>query len=684
MAGEIMGVNMPTKKISINHLVPPELKPLLPSEKQLLECVVYGEVCQPNSKGLDCLKDITSINTIRSELINWLCIDSRLKELIHHRGIRIKNTHITNQLDLENCHLAFPLRLTSCNIHETMQFSGAHVVVLDLSGSEIQALHARFLRSEYTLYLNDGFHSKGEVILTGAKIEGSLECGGAHLENPEKLALDGETISVRGSIFFDNGFLAQGEITLTGAEIGESLDCKQGTFKNQGGFALRANNISTGGSVYLINGFLSQGIITLSGSRVGNLVCDGGIFENPQGMALNCDTLDARGSVLLRNKFTAKGTVHLYGAKIGSDFDCSSGQFECQNGQALNANSTIIVGAARFSAQFHSIGEVLLVGAKIGNRLTCAGGHFENTAGIALAFDNATIHGPVALENILSEGIIRLNGAQIDGELDCSRSTFIQDKKTGICFSAAQVRVQGDCKWNGFVKKINGIVIFSNAKVDCLIDDESGWPDRGNLIIDGFEYSVLPYNKLANSKDRLRWLRLQPSEIHGTQPYEQLTKVFNKMGLKNDARQIQIARQEFISTRTKGLNKFWMKFLGLTIDFGYSPQKVFVWILPILIIGTLLFMIANNNGMMSPVLEEISSHSAGRPSYIPYPIFNPFLYALDVFLPIVDLHQESYWIPNTTLPNGQLLMYFMMGYILTGWLLTTLGIAAVTGLIKND
>lgn len=31
---------------------------------------------------------------------------------------------------------------------------------------------------------------------------------------------------------------------------------------------------------------------------------------------------------------------------------------------------------------------------------------------------------------------------------------------------------------------------------------------------------------------------------------------------------------------------------------------------------------------------------------VPYPEFNSFFYSLDTFLPIVDLHQESYWIPH--------------------------------------
>jgi hypothetical protein len=65
-------------------------------------------------------------------------------------------------------------------------------------------------------------------------------------------------------------------------------------------------------------------------------------------------------------------------------------------------------------------------------------------------------------------------------------------------------------------------------------------------------------------------------------------------------------------------------------------------------------------------------------------IFDPVAYSLDVFLPIVDLHQESAWMPNAAIKNGIYFQYYMYFHILAGWLFTTLAVAAVTGLVRSD
>jgi hypothetical protein len=64
--------------------------------------------------------------------------------------------------------------------------------------------------------------------------------------------------------------------------------------------------------------------------------------------------------------------------------------------------------------------------------------------------------------------------------------------------------------------------------------------------------------------------------------------------------------------------------------------------------------------------------------------FNPFAYSLDVFLPIVDLNQESVWSPITTKEYGDYVQYFIYIQILTGWIFTTLAVAAVTGLVRRE
>ena len=96
------------------------------------------------------------------------------------------------------------------------------------------------------------------------------------------------------------------------------------------------------------------------------------------------------------------------------------------------------------------------------------------------------------------------------------------------------------------------------------------------------------------------------------------------------------------------------------------------FILPILALGILVFAWASSAGLMQPT---------GDPPAI---LFDPLAYSVDVFLPIVDLHQESAWEPNTASVSGLAVQYYLYFHILAGWFFTTLLVAAVTGLVRRE
>ena len=73
----------------------------------------------------------------------------------------------------------------------------------------------------------------------------------------------------------------------------------------------------------------------------------------------------------------------------------------------------------------------------------------------------------------------------------------------------------------------------------------------------------------------------------------------------------------------------------------------------------------------------------------PVPAFNPFIYSLEVFVPLVDLHQERYYLPNTEGTCGAwscvawFRAYFWL-HIILGWVSSTLLVAALTGLVRKE
>ena len=77
------------------------------------------------------------------------------------------------------------------------------------------------------------------------------------------------------------------------------------------------------------------------------------------------------------------------------------------------------------------------------------------------------------------------------------------------------------------------------------------------------------------------------------------------------------------------------------------------------------------------------------------PKFCAMVYSLDMFVPLVDLRQANYWLPNGNrgaevfklkglrLRWGDLLCFYMWVHIIFGWIFTTLFVVGLTGLIRG-
>jgi hypothetical protein len=109
---------------------------------------------------------------------------------------------------------------------------------------------------------------------------------------------------------------------------------------------------------------------------------------------------------------------------------------------------------------FHATGEVRLVGAKIGGQLDCSGGTFENADGFALNLQRANVAQGLLLRELSSPP--------------------------------------------------TGVVYLAYSQVGELIDGEESWPENEKLILDGFVYGRIAGDAPWRASDRLRWLGLQP------------------------------------------------------------------------------------------------------------------------------------------------------------------------------
>ncbi len=301
---------------------------------------------------------------------------------------------------------------------------------------------------------------------------------------------------------------------------------------------------------------------------------------------------------------------------------------------------------------------------------------------------------------------VRLPGAQIDGGLYCDSATFEARSPDEQAFNAERMNVQGLFLWR-LERAPVGVVSLDHAHVGRLVDDARSWPAPGKLDLDGFTYDSLAGDAPVGWRERRRWLELQRQKDFRPQPYEQLVVVLRRMGHERDALQIAIAKQDAYLKRgdPSRRRRLWMWFLRITIRYGYEPWRALVYMAFAVVFAWMVFFISYHSGVMHPSKERVylddcytgqASSCKGwsafdrrwsrEPIQLPadYPEFNSFVYSVDTFLPIVDLHQENYWLPSGDKRWGWFFRLYLWLHIVAGWVLTSVAIAGLTPLIRKD
>ena len=473
--------------------------------------------------------------------------------------------------------------------------------------------------------------------------------------------LKGDGLKTSGGVFMRKGFSAAGKVSLLGADIGGNLNCIGGQFADPGNEALLVSHAKIGGGVFLSRGFSAKGAVHMIGTNVGgSLKCSGGEFRNKDGNAINASQAKIGKDVLLDKGFLAEGEVRLLGASIGGQLDCAGGRFNNQGDQgwhgqriyALNAERAKTGGhvylnqhKSRSKEPFTADGRVRFANANIGGNFNCKGGQFNHSGErSALAAGGLRSRAVFLSEGFSAKGEVALHVAHI-GNFVC----------TG-------------CEPNG---KIPTTINLSSTKSAAVDDDEDSWK-QFEFILDGFTYDTFYGHSPTDSDTRLKWLakrpekrRLKNGEMAALSfsplPYEQAAKVLFGMGRSSDARKILLEkeRRQTDDNRTPWWQKIGRKLWDGFSGYGYQAGLTVWWSLAIIAIGWLVFSHAANIGRIVPHQPAIIAkmeHSQMSPNggfnmvcfheeFPEYPKFNPLVFSADVFIPVFALHQEPFWSP---------------------------------------
>jgi hypothetical protein len=389
------------------------------------------------------------------------------------------------------------------------------------------------------------------------------------------------------------------------------------------------------------------------------------------------------------------------------------------SGIALSADGVTVRGDVLLSGGFHSEGAVNLSNAQISGNLYCGGGTFLNPpqkeltgSGTALGADTISVRRNALLsDGFRAEGRVDLTVARIGGEL-----VFRKGK-----FKAAALDLR-------------------DASAKSILDDDQVLPERGKLYLDGFVYGRIAEGR-TDAKTRLRWLSLQPARPFARQPYLQLAKVLREAGDDAGARRVLVAmedRQWEVKEDHQWTDPLLRWPLRATVGYGYHPLWAFWEVVGLTALGWIIHRRGYLAGNVVPTDRDAyqSFKADGQPP-AHYTAFAPLIYSVENSLPLVKLGQTDRWQPDPKSQNSALqqrslttslgqqrqwprglkwlraslvlcglkrdldperprsrvsrvgtsarsLRWFLWIQILLGWLLATLFLAGVTGIVRTQ
>jgi hypothetical protein len=363
------------------------------------------------------------------------------------------------------------------------------------------------------------------------------------------------------------------------------------------------------------------------------------------------------------------GELRLLGAEIGDPLSLTGAALTNANGPAFNGDGLSAAGGA-FFREATVTGVLRLVGAEIGGQLLLIGATVTN-AGPAFAGDGLSATGGANFNQATVTGELRLLGAEIGGQLDLTGAALTN--ANGPAFNGQMMR--SSTLFLQTRSAVQGGVDLTGADVEQLNDNLSSWPPR--IWIYGFSYrAITAAEEDRDVSSRLEWIRRNHDYSPGV--YDQLAEVYRRAGQDQDARTVAIARED--DRRRHGQlslpSRLWNKFLSLTVAHDYEPWRAMLFLIVVIAASTVLFLRPSAEAAMVPT-KAVDPAPAADKCTPGYECFEPWLYSLDVLLPVVDLHQESNWLPSAERPWGEWCRALTWALIAIGWLLTTALVAAI-------
>jgi hypothetical protein len=552
-------------------------------------------------------------------------VDLLTNDATGRHGVALIGARIVGSLDLSNMRITIPLFLKWCYFDGDVVLAGATTGRIDLDHSCLAGgLIAPGLVATDSILVTEAHCQKG-VWMPGAEIKGTL-------------GFSGTTIGSHGDGALQASHLIARAFTMSGAECNGTLD-------------LRHAYVS--------------GDVTLDGS-----VIRGTKDIAVHAQALRAASLSCQGDADTDRDFTAVGTVRILDAQVEGTINFAGATLTAtENGTASTTANALLADRVRCSAGmflrngFSTTGTVSLQGIQVGGQVDCSKAHLTATP-FALIADRATIGQDLLLNReFTADGTVHLNGTKVGGQLTF-RTATLATTTTGP--AVVLDSVEADQLLLDWATVPTGIVDLTGTTVGTLVDNPATWPAKGDLLIGELTYRSL--SEPGEVEDRLKWLQRNKFG-YSPHAYDVLAESYRTRGDDDAARAVLIgkqrARRERLGRRHAPA-RWWSTFLRWTVGYGYTPARIVPWFLGLLLVGWALFA--------GPVKHSlVATNDAAKAQD-----FEPFLYVLDLLLPVASLGVRTGWTPTGVA------RWLVVAWTLAGWLLGLTLVAAISGAFKRD
>lgn len=483
-----------------------------------------------------------------------------------------------------------------------------------------------------------------------------------------------------------------------------------------GGLVLRGKLTVVGG--VSLEGLSSEGRLQLDDVHV--------IAGPDDGVAMNVGNVRIRD--LAVSKVVAEGQLMLLGCRVSGLMFFREARITNESGVSVNL------------CRAHVANDIYLFEVDFQNGLDLSNasikGSFLMTDGRVGSWEQSAINASGAridddlrlLKGVNVAGQISLRDAKIARNLEFEGCRVFSEPAHG--FDGRRMEVRGALMWNPRTP-VRGTVDLRGAKVGYLSDNLGAWPPAGQLRIESFSYGWIlgDGSEALDPALRLKWVKKDRGsgsrrERFVPHPYEQLADVLQASGREVAARDVRIAKEK--ARRKHGqisvMQWLWLVLYGATVSYGWRPGRALYIAVLVCVLGWAGFSWSYHEGAFVPTrrtwfplqpqtstvpptgpatpwgewgsaLHEVacgpevgstppSVRSGRRP--LDYPEFCAAAYAVDAFVPFVDLHQEAFWLPDVDRGwPGQCAWVFLWLDTAFGWVICSILAYALAGLARR-